>query len=209
MKKIFFLYACIIIFALSCENKKETETNIVDYQKYRTELEHIFALDQKYRLLSDSLEEIYEWNSDTVQQVYELCHIQDSINLISIERIISEIGWPKKSIFGDSASYAAFLVLQHCGKTNIMEQYLPILKIASDSNELQKSSLALYIDRLKMFKGEKQIYGTQIVFNDSLQALVPYPIENPQKLDSLRKEAGLKPYKEYLRNFGIEQIQEK
>jgi len=185
--------------------KIDKESEIV--QKYKTELEEILFLDQKYRLLSDTLEQIYEWDSDTLQKIYGIEHVQDSLNLIEIERIIGEIGWPKNSVYGDYASDAAFLVLQHCGKLTIMEKYLPIMIEAANNKELAWSSLALFIDRIKMKKGEKQIYGTQIIFNDSQQKLMVYPIENTQNIDSLRKSVGLIPISKYLESYGIKNIE--
>ena len=191
----------IILQACSTENGKNA--NAIDYQRYKTELTEIYILDQKFRLLTNSLEQIYEWDSDTIQEIYQLEHIQDSLNLKEVERIIKEIGWPNKSILGDSASDAAFLVLQHCQNVIIMEKYLPIMIEAANKNELSWSSLALFIDRIKMFKGEKQIYETQIIYDDSLQKLIPYPIENIVIIDSLRKDVGLTSFSDYLKGFGI------
>jgi hypothetical protein len=204
MKNTIIVIIAIIFVIQSCDTEEKKKSNAIDYQKYKTELENIFILDQKYRLLTDSLEMIYDWDSDTIQNTYQLEHIQDSLNLFRIERIISEIGWPKRTVLGDTATDAAFLVLQHCGNAFVMEKYVPIMQQAADSNELSKSSLALYIDRIKMFKGQKQIYGSQMVYNDSLKKLELYPVENLEVIDSLRKSAGLKPLGEYLKSFGIE-----
>ncbi len=199
---------CSLAILLGCNqpNKQQSGENTETYLRYKTELKKILYLDQKYRLLSDSLEQIYEWDSDTLQEIYKTEHIQDSLNLIGIERIIAEIGWPKRSVLGDSASDAAFLVLQHCGKAAIMQKYLQIMIESANKNDLAWSNLALYIDRIKMLKSEKQIYGTQIVYNDSLQKLMVYPVEDMKNIDSLRHSVGLIPISEHLKKFGIENV---
>ena len=127
----------------------------------------------------------------------------DSINLIRIEEIIAEHGWPGYSLVGEDVADVAFLVLQHCGNTVIMEKYFPLMKDAVAKKEMDKSSLALFVDRIRMFKGEKQLYGTQLSYIDSTQSLELYPVEDEQNLNARRAEMGLPTIEDYLKRFGL------
>lgn len=59
-------------------------------------------------------------------------------------------------------------------------------------------------DRILMRKGKNQIYGTQLVYNNSSGQWELYPLENMDEVDEKRLEAGLIPLGEYLKYFGID-----
>lgn len=54
----------------------------------------------------------------------------DARNIARLEEIIMHHGWPGKSLVGEEASEAAFVVLQHSNLTR-QEKYLPLLKKAA------------------------------------------------------------------------------
>jgi hypothetical protein len=50
-------------------------------------------------------------------------------------------------------------------------------------------------DRIRVFEGSPQRYGTQLDWNAEGQ-LSPLPIEEPAKLDERRKSVGIRPLEE-------------
>jgi hypothetical protein len=71
--------------------------------------------------------------------------------------------------------------------------------------ELKNNNVSLidYVylyDRVKKNKKEKQLYGTQMVY-DSLGIHSPYPIEDEENVNKRRKEVGLKPIDSYIKSF--------
>ena len=52
-----------------------------------------------------------------------------------------------------------------------------------------------------MNQGQKQIYGTQIITKNGVSYLVP--LQDIDKVDSLRKEIGLEPLSEYMKDCGL------
>lgn len=55
-------------------------------------------------------------------------------------------------------------------------------------------------DRTLVNEGRKQIYGTQIAgVEDGLP--VPWPCEEPERVDELRAEVGIEPFDEYVARF--------
>ena len=213
MKKYFvFLMAALFLLA-ACSSpkteKKEVEkkSQVVDNQKeidsIRTILIKAFRADQYYRYLLDSLEKIHGWDSPEIQNTYAVMYKVDSINLKVVDEIIRNYGWPGKSLVGEQASTGAFLVLQHSGNASTMEKYQPLLKEASETGEMDRSLYAIYTDRIMMYKNEKQIYGSQIIFNKTKKILELYPVKDEANVDQRRAEAGLEPLREYLNMMGV------
>ena len=53
-----------------------------------------------------------------------------------------------------------------------------------------------------MNQGKPQVYGTQTITSNNKVFIVP--LENPDKVDELRKEIGLAPLNNYMQDFGCE-----
>lgn len=54
-----------------------------------------------------------------------------------------------------------------------------------------------------MNRGERQIYGTQRISKDGIDYLVP--LQDAERVDSLRAGLGLEPLLEYMSDCGLEQ----
>jgi len=133
--------------------------------------------------------------------------IKDSLNAANLKQIVAILdayGWPKISLVGEEASSAVFLVIQH-SDLSIQEKYLPHMEIAVSENEAKKSSLAYLIDRINIAKGGKQIYGTQMAFdNETGQVYFDYNnLEDIEKVNLRRKEMDLGPIEDYVALWGI------
>lgn len=128
----------------------------------------------------------------------------DSRNMARLEEIIKRNGWPGKSLVGEEAGKAAFLILQHSDLTR-QEKYLPLLKEAAKKGEARPADVAMLEDRVLVRRGKKQVYGTQVRSGaDTGGKLVLEPIEDEEHVDERRASVGLMPLKEYLKHFGIE-----
>jgi hypothetical protein len=164
------------------------------------ELEGINVSDQRYRLMMDSVQKAYGWNSEEMKALWERQNYSDSVNLIRIKQILKQYGYPGKSLVGEQAS-TAWLVIQHADLAT-QEEYLPLMKEAADKGELPKSDFALLVDRIRMRKGEKQLYGSQLEVKDG--KYVFYPIEDEPNVNKRRAAMDLVPLEEYAKHFGVE-----
>ncbi|WP_185280879.1 energy transducer TonB [Hymenobacter sp. NBH84] len=81
-------------------------------------------------------------------------------------------------------------------------KYLPLLTAAADQGEFSWSALALLIDRLKTEQGEKQVYGSQSLFDRKGHGKL-YPIEDEVRVNERRAKVGLEPLEEYLQRHGL------
>ena len=207
MKRLLLILSIFLLVACNQQRiRSDIEPTTNFNEELRTELMEILKLDQNLRIALDTLENMYDWESEDVQNTWEQIHYNDSVNLIRIEANIGEHGWPTRSLVGEEFVDVPFLVLQHCGDVEKMEKYLPFIKEAVEREDLEKQSFALFIDRIKMFKGEKQIYGTQLSYDNETRELVLYPVEDETNLNQRREEMGLGTIEAYMKQFGIEYI---
>lgn len=121
----------------------------------------------------------------------------DSANTARLQEIIRQWGWPDGSRAGETASDAAFLVLQHSPSDAFRERMLPVLDTLARVGEVSAPDVALVTDRVLVHQGLPQRYGSQFTFKDG--AAVPDPIEDSAGVDARRAAMGLMPLPLYAR----------
>jgi hypothetical protein len=101
------------------------------------------------------------------------------------------------------------MVIQHASLQR-QEKYLPLFQKAADNSEIKPSLVAKMIDRIRVNKGEKQVYGTQAVpirdpktgyFTNNYELA---PIEDEPNVDKRRLKVGLPPIKEGAKELGVD-----
>lgn len=123
----------------------------------------------------------------------------DSYNQNIVFNILDSIGWP--SNLSEIANRGIFIVIDH-SKLDKQKKYLPMVKEASQKGLIEKGDYATLLDRILMKSNVKQIYGTQtITQNTQANQVILYiwPIQEPEKIDSLRKSVNLPPIEEYIK----------
>lgn len=190
MKQLIFL---VLFFSYFTTNAQKLDI------KLKQELDSIYALDQKYRNLmslkgkqADSLAAILKISKDSLNRYLwdKQSHI-DSINILRIEEIIKQYGYPGKTLVGIPTNEAVFYVVQHSSK---IKEYIPYIEKAAMAGELPFKNYAMMLDRLLMRERKEQIYGTQIMgfrIGTGEMKMFVWPIKDPENVDSLRKKAGL------------------
>lgn len=183
------------------ENKlAEAEAN---YDKpLQAELLTILEEDQKYRKQMHEAQKKFAQDSKEMQDLWKITLQNDSINLLKVKKILDEKGWVGKQKVGAEANSAIFLVIQH-SDVETQKKYLPMMKEAVAKGNANAGSLALLIDRIEIKEGRKQIYGSQIGINPNTDAEYVLPLIDPDNVDARRKEVGLGPMSEYVRNWNL------
>lgn len=186
----------------------------------KKELDSIYILDQRFRALLSS--ELLQSKADSIaasfnipkdkliNYIIALIPSIDSANLIRIDQIIKQYGYPGKSLVGDKTNEAAFYVIQH---SDSIDKYLPLIKAAADQKELSFTLYAMMLDRSLMYNGKEQVYGSQ---GKGFEILNPetnkkefkriiWPIKDPEHVNRRRAEAGFKDtVEENAKRLGIE-----
>lgn len=112
---------------------------------------------------------------------------KDSLSFVQIDRILDAYGYPGKALAGD-ATPIPFYILGFAPAT-LKEKHLPKLIMAATRSDIDWKSLAFFIDKLKLAKGEKQLYGTQYFLKNNEYIL--YPVEDEAHLKDRRSSVGL------------------
>jgi len=191
---------------LSCgsEDQAAQKTSaVMDQGTVIRELNMMMDQKQQAREALDSLVAEFGWRSPEAQEASRHEKEIDSASVVRLEQIIAQFGWPGKSVVGDQAALAAFLVLQYADVAT-QEKYLPLVKAAADKGDVEPMHLAMLQDRVLMRQGKPQIYGTQLWNDPSTGELGLYQIEDSAGVDLRREEVGLGPLDEYLRSMGLD-----
>lgn len=120
----------------------------------------------------------------------------DQENTEFMKQTIEKHGWPGKSLVGEEAAAAAWLLVQHADHDpEFQAKSLDLVKEAFKKGDVTGQQVAYLTDRVLLKQGKKQVYGTQFVGNGP--DAKPAPIEDEANVDARRKEVGLPPLEEY------------
>jgi hypothetical protein len=111
----------------------------------------------------------------------------DSLSMIHIEKILDTYGYPSRAYVGQ-ASEIPFYAINYA-PLDKQEKYVPMIIKAADEQTLSWSSVAIFIDKIKVAKKEKQIYGTQYYQKNGETHC--YPIEDEGHVNERRQKIGL------------------
>lgn len=111
-----------------------------------------------------------------------------------LEEIINATGaWPTRKRFGDDGAGAAFMIAQHAiSLPAFQRRALALLLDAAEQGEINPLDTAYLSDRIAVFEGRAQIFGTQFDWDEHGQ-LSPAPIADPANVDERRASVGLPP----------------
>ncbi|MFF0742936.1 DUF6624 domain-containing protein [Streptomyces sp. NPDC004111] len=117
--------------------------------------------------------------------------------------IMAEHGWPTAELVGAEAARAAWLIAQHADRQlDVQRRALELMEQAVAAGSAEPRDLAFLRDRTSVNAGRKQIYGTQIAgVKDG--APVPWPCEEPERMDELRVGVGIEPFDQYVARFAM------
>jgi hypothetical protein len=115
---------------------------------------------------------------------------KDSLSFVKIDNILMLYGYPCKTIAGD-VSGVPFYILGFA-PVWLKEKHLNKLIMAANKEEISWKSLAFFIDKIKIAKGEKQVYGTQYYVKK--EEYIAYPIEDMEHLNERRAGVGLEDF---------------
>ncbi|MFH8518423.1 DUF6624 domain-containing protein [Streptomyces gelaticus] len=117
--------------------------------------------------------------------------------------IMDEYGWPTADLVGEEAARAAWLIAQHADRQlDVQRRALQLMQQAVSAGAAGPRELAFLRDRTLVNEGRKQVCGTQIAgVKDG--APVPWPCEEPERMDELRAEVGIEPFDEYIAKFAM------
>lgn len=137
-------------------------------------------------------QEVINW--DAVKKI-------DEKNRLQIKEIIAQYGYISARVYGRRAATSAWILVQHFPKDYVedMESYLALIK--QDPEGIPPANIATLEDRICMYKGEPQIYGSQAHFSSDSNVWQFHGIVDIANVDERRREVGMSSLREYAENL--------
>ena len=118
----------------------------------------------------------------------------DQLNRDTVISLLNQCGWPDTK----NEVEAVWYVIQHSGDGK-MAYYYPNFKEIVKNELLEDSLMAKMEDRMLMFNGYPQIYGTQFTGNPRTFQ----EIQDIKNVNERRKKVGLCPIEQKAKSAGI------
>ena len=148
-------------------------------------LENIFERDQYDRLLWSHAVKNNPDDTERNERLARRALMTDSLNLVLVDEILSQHGFPRKEQVGDFGNQAVWLVFQHAD-LDYQKRFLPQMEAAVSHGYIAPLYLALLRDRIDVREGRPQRYGTQIDGKGNLA-----PLLDASRVNQWRQEVGL------------------
>ena len=115
-------------------------------------LENIFERDQYNRLLWSQAVKNHPGDTERNERLARKALMTDSLNLVLVDKILSQHGFPRKEQVGDFGNQAAWLVFQHADLDH-QKRFLPQMEAAVSRGDIAPLYLALLRDRIDVREG--------------------------------------------------------
>jgi hypothetical protein len=109
-----------------------------------------------------------------------------------LQDMVAQYGWPRRAEVGEKVARASWVLLQHSIERPEFIQAMLALFQSDKSLGVDAADMARLEDRIRVFRGQKQIYGTNFDWT-AAGKLEPTPIEAPEHVDARRQSMGLPP----------------
>ena len=168
---------------------RELALRVVQDQAWRT------ASEETHHTVAQ--EEVIEW-----RLLSELCRV-DEDNTRFLRHLVQAGYWPRVSHDGPAASKDAWLLIQHADNDRDLQiTVLAVMRRLLPLKEVSSTNYAYLYDRIEVAQNKPQKFGTQ--FTTGYDGCVePFPIADPEKMNSRRKSVGLASIEEYGRALSI------
>lgn len=114
----------------------------------------------------------------------------DEDNTRWLKTVLPADGWFRHGREGKEAARNAWLIVQHSSDREFQKEVLKRMEVLVTRDEVAGPDYALLYDRLEMFEGRPQRYGSQASCQDG--TLQIYRLEDPARVDELRRRVGLR-----------------
>jgi hypothetical protein len=154
---------------------------------------------REMKLLDEQLvRESTDFHTPTPAELARVNEI-DRAHAQRLGEIVAFHGWPTRDLVGADAAQGAFVVVQHAGHDPKFQNLCLALMVDQvEQGQLPAAYVALLTDRIRLFAGQPQVFGTQMTFAESADGLFrcapAIAIEDPANLDARRELMGLPPH---------------
>jgi len=160
-------------------------------ESLRKELVDMAEEDRRIRRALAATGELYAGYAPAMEAVH-------GRNAERLTAILSERGWPGKSLVGEDGARAAWLIVQHAiGDPALQRASLRMIEEAAARGDADPAEAAYLEDRIRFFERRPQRHGTQFDWDEDGRMSV-WVLEDPEHVDEYRRAVGLGPLAERL-----------
>ncbi|MCA3059907.1 MAG: hypothetical protein ING60_08820 [Rhodocyclaceae bacterium] len=139
-----------------------------------------------------------------MRAIFDQMQVVDKANQARLDELVAQHGWPVAKDVGEKAVRGAFLVVQH-GRLDYMRRYESMIAKSAERGDLPKWEFARFDDRLRMYAGMPQRYGTQ-TNTDEKGIATFWQIEDEANVDKRRAEVGYGPLAEHAKRHNVQYV---
>jgi hypothetical protein len=196
IRSLFFNVLLFISFpmVLSAQQKEVSDNdNLEDLNPQL--MEKISELTEgynKYRSKATLIYNEYGYDSKQMLENEQLMAQTDEENRIAAKAIFEEYGFPSFKLVGKEKSHEYWIIVLNCDAD--VDFQLAVLKVMDkliQKDDADANDYAYLSDRVRINLGMKQVYGTQLRFNETSQSYEPYELNMPEEVDQRRAELKL------------------
>jgi hypothetical protein len=123
----------------------------------------------------------------------------DRRNTARMAEVLAQHGWPGWRLVGSDGAFAAWVLVQHADlDLPLQERGLELMTRAVAEGDADPSDHAYLVDRVRVAKGQDQVYGTQWGSDAEGNPQPRTPIEDEAMVDVRRSQVGLDTIDAYL-----------
>ena len=116
----------------------------------------------------------------------QICQILDSRGLVGKEKVGNAVG-------------TFWTIIQH-SDLETQKKYLPLFQAGAQKGDITQEGVAMMEDRINMFEGKPQRYGSQLT-EDGKGGWVVYQLQDASRVDEWRQAIGMEPLDDYLKRM--------
>jgi hypothetical protein len=119
----------------------------------------------------------------------EAVHVRNAARL---RELVDQRGWPAEDIAGKDGAEAAWLIAQHAiGEPEFQRRALRRMQECAADGRIPPWHAAYLEDRIAMFEGRPQRFGTQWLDDPRDGRIRPWTLADPGRVNELRAGVGL------------------
>ena len=164
----------------------------------RRKLLLIEKTDQEVRMVYLSTHNSVPHDSIAEAEAIKEMHRVDKINQEQICQILDSRGLVGKDKVGNAVG-VFWTVIQHAD-VETQKKYLPLFIEGAKRGDITQEGVAMLEDRINMFEGKPQRYGSQIVEDEQGRPMV-YQLLDASRVDEWRQAMGMEPLADYLKKM--------
>jgi hypothetical protein len=151
------------------------------------EIARMVELDQTGRMNDSVPDTLSDADSEAAMKaIWADMDAVDAANSERLKTLIPRDGWFRASRDGAQTTTNAWLIVQHSPDNAFMSRVLARMGPLARRGEVNGHDYALLLDRVEMFKGKPQLYGSQGACDGTRWII--WPVKDPDTVDARRAE---------------------